>query len=182
MQRKRKYTTSEVCKLDIADVKKTDLGSIAWQSGDNIIFHFRREQVTIIHGTGYRQTISIEYVPSNLGKGELPFFVCPYTGKRSKIIYMIPGSGAFRSRAALKGTIYYPLQACTARYRANTRYFAIKRRLDRLTNKRDALNYNGHPTKRWHTTTSLNNNLMKADRERLAIFTQAYNRNFPACC
>ena len=49
--------------------------------------------VTDIHGvkTDYNYKIEIVTIPSNLGKGEVLYFVCPKSGKRAKVLYSAYG-------------------------------------------------------------------------------------------
>ena len=49
--------------------------------------------------------IELDFVPSNLGKGNIIYFKCPATGKRAKKLYMY--GGYFVHRDACEGVYYY---------------------------------------------------------------------------
>jgi len=65
----------------------------------------------------YDYKIRIAFVGSNLGKGKVPYFICPSTGEKCRILYRAYGSHKWKSRQAFKKTLYYPTQlSCTRDY------------------------------------------------------------------
>lgn len=56
------------------------------------------------NGVPINYRIYIEYVPSNLGIGNVPYFICPQTKKRCRILYAI--GGYFLHREAFNGCMY----------------------------------------------------------------------------
>lgn len=87
---------------------------------------------------------------SNLGKGQLHYFICPITGKRSKQLYLIHGVLAHRN--AFKGC-FYESQLRSKRYREFERIYGGEFELERLYGllykKHFKRYYAGKPTKRY---------------------------------
>ncbi len=65
----------------------------------------RAEALRVVHGD-IVQIFTIQYIKSNLGIGDVPYFVCPETGKLCRKLYFIGGS--FHSRY----TIDYTYSKC----------------------------------------------------------------------
>lgn len=80
----------------------------------------------------YDYQIQLVSVPSNLGKGEVLYFLCPESGKRCRILYCAYGYHKWKSREAYSHRLYYQCQTASKLNYANDRYWAIKRRLERL--------------------------------------------------
>lgn len=93
--------------------------------------------------------ISLMPVPSNLGKGLVWYFLCPYTNKLCRKLYSI--DGYFMHREAVKG--YYEKQIQSKHYRhiENTfgPVFQREKLYDQLYAKHFRKFYNGKPTKRY---------------------------------
>jgi hypothetical protein len=53
----------------------------------------------------YNYRIKIEFVPSNIGKGEVPYLICPITGKKSMKLFFY--QGYFVNRLAINNAYYY---------------------------------------------------------------------------
>jgi hypothetical protein len=100
----------------------------------------------------HKARIDLTTRPSNLGKGDLLFFICPVTGKPCRILYKAYGLPGFISREAYSlrygVSVYYETQSCSKYERFNTKFWALERKLKPLTEKRKALLYAGKPTKR----------------------------------
>ena len=101
-------------------------------------------------------------VPSNLGNGEIWYFLCPNTGKRCRILYCI--GGYFLHREAFRGA-YYDSQIRSKKMRYYDKMFGALYQTDKLY---DELHkpyfkpyYNGQPTKRH---IRINKKLHEADR------------------
>lgn len=122
----------------------------------------------------YDYKIMLTSVPSNLGKGEVLYFLCPETGKRCKILYMAYGSHKWKSRAAYPHRIYYDSQTSAKKSIENDRYWAITKRLEKLEGQRyQKLTYKGQPTKRALLLERLRKEQAYYDRVRWGL------HNFP---
>lgn len=69
--------------------------------------------------------IYLDSVPSNLGKGEVLYFLCPYTLKRCRILYSAYEYHKWQSRMAYEQRLYYESQLSSKMNYANTRYWKI---------------------------------------------------------
>ncbi len=94
--------------------------------------------------------ISIEYVPSNLGKGNMPFFICPQTGKRCRKLYLI--GGYFLHRTAFKHAVYLKQIESKFYRRINKKYgayFDLDKMYHKIYKKHFKTHYNGIETKQY---------------------------------
>ncbi len=91
----------------------------------------------------------IERVPSNLGKGNVLYFICPFTHKKSRILYRAYGSHYFKSREAYNRRIYYDTQLASKLYVLNEKYRTAEAKLEKLymTKRRNQTTFKGQPTK-----------------------------------
>ncbi len=98
----------------------------------------------------YNVTVYLESLPSNLGKGEVWYFICPYTGKRCRILHLI--CGKFIHRSALKSGMYSK-QTHSKKWRKMEKtygcYFDNDKHYKELHSKHFKRYYNGKPTKRY---------------------------------
>ena len=72
-------------------------------SGEFITFGQRPDALKIV-GRDYEQTFLIVYKPSNLGIGEIPFFVCPETGRCFRKLFFVYDE--WRSRYTFEHTYH----------------------------------------------------------------------------
>lgn len=88
-------------------------------------------------------------VPSNLGAGEVWYFLCPNTGKRCRILYSV--GGWFLHRDAFNG-VYYDSQIRSKKMRYYDKMFGPMYQTEKLYNELNKPSfkpyYNGQPTKR----------------------------------
>lgn len=118
----------------------------------------------------YRRFISIESVPSNLGKGEVLYFICPITRKRCRVLYRAYGSEIWKSREAYQNRLYYKSQISSKMDYANDRYWALNRKLDNIYEGENfRLSYDGKPTRSAKYIESLEERQAYWDRQRLRI-------------
>lgn len=93
--------------------------------------------------------ISLVKLPSNLGKGGIWYFLCPYTSKLCRKLYSI--DGYFLHRSAVNG--YYEKQIQSKQYRQLERMFGPvfqrEKLYEQLYTKHFRKFYNGKPTKRY---------------------------------
>lgn len=109
--------------------------------------------IRLIHTLTYQKedcndTIYIEAVPSNLGKGNVLYFICPASGKRCRILYKAYGCPIWKSRQSYYNRIYYPTQQSSKLVYANNRYWQLDEQIEKLKGKRGPGTYRGKPTKR----------------------------------
>lgn len=106
-----------------------------------------------IHTDWHGEKHNIDYiiriigVPSNLGKGENLYFVCPISHKLCKILYSCYWSKYFMSRGAYNHRIYYTSQIFSKKDRVNNRYFELDKTLEGLNEKQIKSHYKGEETK-----------------------------------
>lgn len=117
----------------------------------------------------YDYQIKIARTPSNLGQGELLYFICPETGRRCRTIYRAYGSHIFKHREAYRERIYYPLQLEEHLYRETAKYFNYERKIEKLQEMREASSYDGKPTRRSLRMDRLQAKLWEADIRRWDI-------------
>lgn len=86
--------------------------------------------------------------PSNLGKGNVPFFKCPVSGKPCRKLYMAYGSTIFKSREAYQNRIYYPIQIEGKRSLDNERFWILSKQIKSLEKERFTFTYAGKITRR----------------------------------
>ncbi len=89
-------------------------------------------------------------VPSNLGRGQVPYFLCPHTHKRCRILYF--GGGYFLHREAFPGFMY-ERQTYSSHWRflerAAALAFGCNKIYEELNSKYFKTHYAGKPTKRY---------------------------------
>ena len=133
-------------------------GSFNYKSGASIGVKLIKEGSRYVVELNYYKTIEgekkdISYqvqvvsVPSNLGKGEVYYFLCPFTYKRCKVLYMGYGSLYFKSREAYRHRIYYASQLSSHLDRHNDTYWRLERKLEQLYKKHPKTHYRGKTTR-----------------------------------
>lgn len=135
-------------------------GLISWTNDSNIGFescytnkelYLRLKYTNTNNQTGEKTKhdykIELVQIPSNLGKGDVLYFVCPKTGKKCRILYKCYGSLIWKSREAYQRRIYYNTQICSKLDYHNTRYWDINKELDRLGRTTVKSHYRNKPTR-----------------------------------
>jgi len=115
------------------------------------------------------QRIEMDRVPSNLGRGEVLYFMCPRTGNRARVLYMAHGSKHFLSRTAYTPRIYYATQLSSRYQLHNDKFWTLDRKLDALEGIRRPGTYNGKPTKRAQRMERTWQQWKHADRARWCL-------------
>ena len=170
------YTNSRSRKLDLSWMLKNGYikkdsqvnGLMEWEDGSEASFEsvfyeydkFLRLFYVLTNRKGedtyYDYKIFFDTVPSNLGKGEIIYFLCPECNERARILYMAYGNGKYAHRNYYYNNlglrIYYTSQQTSKYWYANTRYFSVKRRYERLIDELAKVkyrnsHYRGVPTK-----------------------------------
>jgi len=96
----------------------------------------------------FKYRIGITTIPSNLGKGEIPFFICPATRRKCRILYMAYDSDKWFSRNAYNRRIYYRSQLDGSKMKECTIYFHLRDKIDKIRSKKNFHKYHkGQPTK-----------------------------------
>jgi len=100
--------------------------------------------------TDHNYNIHLEAIPSNLGKGEVWYFICPFTGKRCRKLHLIKEK--FMHRSALASGMYSK-QTHSKKWRQMEKvygsYFDRDKLYEELYSKNFTKYYNGKPTKRY---------------------------------
>ncbi|QHT71180.1 GH3 auxin-responsive promoter family protein [Rhodocytophaga rosea] len=183
-------TTNEVCKLELKLLLRDKLiqkgshvtGSLTWTNGSSAIVesvykpdekYVRLKYILTEYHSGkkfeYDYKIQLVVYPSNLGKGEVMYFLCPETGLPCRILYRTYGSHIYKSRNSYKNRIYYSLQTCSKKDRHNSRYWKLDRQLKRLEELRKPTTYKGKPTKRALRVQNLETKQWEADHLRWSL-------------
>jgi hypothetical protein len=119
--------------------------------------------------TEYDYKIWFDEKPSNLGKGNVLYFVCPSTNKNCRILYMAYGVPKFYSRLAYPRRIYHEPQLDPHRWRANTNYFKVDKQIEELDKMRATYTYKGLPTRRAVRLQRLLMKRQELDRKRFSL-------------
>lgn len=115
----------------------------------------------------HKYFIKLDFIPSNLGVGEVPFFLCPKTGNRCRILYKAYGSRIWKSRDAYTKTIFYESQTSSRYSKYNDEYWRLEKEIERLrTQKRWQTHYNGIETRRYKRYKKLVERQNKVDTLR----------------
>lgn len=162
------YNTHESSSLELSFLKKKGLlpstGSLQydlkWGNGNVINVqtncvdgsgYIRLSYTIVDNKTGVKQhynyEIEVVSFPSNLGKGQVSYFICPHTGLKCRILYLAYDSNKWMSRKAYNERIYYPLQQCSKLDKYHVRYQSLKNRLCSDDRKRTNSVYKGQTTK-----------------------------------
>jgi hypothetical protein len=91
--------------------------------------------------------VYFDSVKSNLGIGEVYYFLCPQTFKRCRILYSAYHCEIFKSREAYQHRIYYPSQTLSKRFYAYTRYFNLEEQTEKMYKTKMKKLYKGKITK-----------------------------------
>lgn len=160
-------TTGEAMRLEIGYLLKHGFirkgfhlsGSISWTSGSNIGYHSKfteeDQEIRLVYWnqsysgerTDLDYTIQLTSIPSNLGRGEIWYFVCPFTGRKAKILYKCYGSPYFKCRKAYHNRIYYSGQTSSKLGLSNDKYFELESKLEKLKPLIRKAHYKGKETK-----------------------------------
>lgn len=118
-------------------------------------------------GVAISQRIAVVKRLSNLKKGSLYFFVCPYTSKYVRNLYLPQGVTQFASNCAFKPPIYYESQTHTKYYKPVGQCLHVEQLLERLESARNQSQYNGQETKRSKRIKALINKYNQASEKSL---------------
>lgn len=111
----------------------------------------------------YNYTLGLTAIPSNLGIGQIWYFICPITDKKAKKLYMI--NEVFMHREALlEGFYSSQIQSKKLRVRRKPyKYFDL---INELESKGFTPYYNGLPTRRYK---KIKNELSQINLKELVV-------------
>lgn len=110
--------------------------------------------------------VYFDSMKSNLGKGDVYYFVCPVSNQRCRILYMAYGSEYFKSRLSYRNRIYYNCQASSKRLYATNRYFKLTDKFDKFKETNFRLLYNGKKTRSFMKIEKMAKDINYFDKER----------------
>jgi|LSQX01.3.fsa_nt_gb hypothetical protein len=178
--------TASVCRIDMRDLTRWGVlkhnscsFSMEWTDGSSIWLEVNSSKdgkyivieykLTDFQGDSYnmKYTISLDRIPSNLGRGYIYYFICPKTGKRCRVLYRAYGSYIFRSRDSYPYRLYYPIQTESKNNRKFERVHSIKAKLDKLNvgRKRKQDYFKGKRTKYSFKKKAYMERFVKLDEE-----------------
>lgn len=162
------FTTGEALRIELSYLLRQGFvrkghevsGMLSWTNWDSIgiasTYNNDKKQIRLNYTLTFRNTgekescgqvIQLTTIPSNLGRGEIVYFVCPITGRRARILYKCYGSKIWKSRGAYRNRIYYPSQQCSKHDYHNTRYWALEKELDKCQAISKKKHYQGKETR-----------------------------------
>ena len=107
--------------------------------------------------------VNLVSIPSNLGRGEIPYFQCPQTGKFCRILYL--GDTYFFHREAFSGC-YYQKQVYSHNSRRMIKQYESAFALDKYWEESSKpyfkSHYQGKPTKRYQKLLDLERSMANA--------------------
>lgn len=117
---------------------------------DNIYIRLRYSQKGQIGSQeSFDYKVFIEKMPSNLGKGDVLYFLCPASGERCRVLFKAYDSPIWKSRKAYKNFLYYGSQLSSKLSKANDQYWALEKRIGKIVKEKQlTFYYNGVPTKK----------------------------------
>jgi hypothetical protein len=137
-------------------------GAIEWGNGNSVYVksYYGLDEAYIDLKYKYQDQviehrIKLVLVPSNLGKGDVLYFICPQTHKRCRILYLCDGTPVFKSREAYSKRIYYESQRSSYLQYHNDKYWSYKTKLETLYEKSKKSHYRGKPTRLEHRIEKL---------------------------
>ncbi len=144
-----KPNINKVGSIRWTDSKGVETSSITVQSKINnslkiLIFDYKCNDEK-----SFNYTIPLVTIPSNLGKGKVWYFICPFTYKRCRKLHLIDCH--FIHRTAIRGVYEKQIHSKKWRVLDNTfnDYFKIDDYYQELYSKHFTKYYKGKPTKRY---------------------------------
>ena len=199
-------TISGSCRIDMRFMLRNGcivqgeetLGVLEWTKGQAVQYRCKmttdEKYLQLTYSITNRQGKSSEYdykifideVKSNLGKGTILYFICPESGKRSRILVSAYGEPKFLNREHYQTKyglrVYYGCQQTSKNDYHNTRYFDLKRKVDRLESelneKHRNTHYRGRPTKDQERLTELKIKMEFHNHKRISILEEYSKRAY----
>lgn len=174
-------TTEQVLSLSIAHLQAAGLfdgrdseGTIG--TGDErLLFIYRAQGAGLLWIGGHPYHLAL--VPSNLGRGHLRYFTCPFTHRRTRTLYRPYPHYPFGHRTAFRPAIGYATQLTGRQYHLR-RSFELEEEADQLREQITRWEHRGEPTRRVRRLEAMDE---RAARYRLhAILTNRMFRSVMA--
>ena len=161
-----KLTVKEVYRIELSYliekeyVKKNTVisGLLSWADGSSIQFYSdlttERHYIRLVYRLHSPDQVIdykvyLTYVKSNLGKGMVPYMVCPASGRRCRILYRAFGSPIWKAKQAYSERLYYESQLWSKNQRVYGQWYLVEKRLRELSKGvRNQTTYNGKLTRR----------------------------------
>jgi hypothetical protein len=187
-------TTGEACRIELSYLLKQGYlrkgknisGVLSWTNGSSIQFEsdltsdewfirvaYQNTNSNSGEKTNHDYKIYLTTISSNLGKGEVLYFICPQSGKRCRILYKCYGSLIWKSRNAYMYRIYYDSQVCSKYDYHNTQYWSITKKLERLYKRGRKNHYRGNYTRLMKRVEQLEYKQKYHDKMRWLIVPQS---------
>lgn len=135
--------------------------------------------------TNYDYKIYLTTVLSNLGKGEVLYFICPVSGKKCRVLYKAYGYDRWKSREAYRNRLFYKSQLSSKMNYPNDRYWAITRKLEKIMDEKHLTPmYNGERTRKFKRIEKMREEQERWDHERWLPYTMPLvlrRRMFAGC-
>jgi hypothetical protein len=117
----------------------------------------------------YDYKIYLTERPSNLGIGNILYFICPDSNKLCRILYSCYGSHIWKARESYQNRIYYSGQTSSKLNYFNDRYWQIERTLEKLRQEKKCYYYKNTKTRRLMKIERLEQQKMRFDDLRWTI-------------
>jgi hypothetical protein len=160
-------------------------GTIQWKSGARIGINLFFNDYSATLNLQYTKTdhkgekhdlnynVTIISHPSNLATGRIYYFLCTFSGKRCRILYMGYGSLYFKSREAYRCRIYYASQLSSRLDKHNDKYWNLEHKLEKLGGKRLKTHYRGTKTRKMQRIERLEQQQDYHEQMRWRVFPKA---------
>ncbi len=144
-----KPNINKVGSIRWTDSKGVETSSITVQSKINNSLKVLIIDYKCNNKKSFNYTIPLVTIPSNLGKGKVWYFICPFTYKRCRKLHLIDCH--FIHRTAIRGVYEKQIHSKKWRVLDNTfnDYFKIDDYYQELYSKHFTKYYKGKPTKRY---------------------------------
>ncbi|MFC5410668.1 hypothetical protein ACFPMF_15200 [Larkinella bovis] len=96
----------------------------------------------------FDQVIFLESRISNLGKGNVLYFICPTTATCCRVLYRVDENHIWQGKNAYDTQIYYPLQISSKSQYQNEKYWNMKDSLVEIIREKFTHYYKGIQTRR----------------------------------
>lgn len=153
--RKLGYLRNEELYVSSAPIRWTRGGQVVSSVWVMLVSLPNKTFIEISYRTGdksIKYLVRMESKPSNLGKGQCWYFICPATNKRCRVLYNI--GDYFYSRHAFPSAMYSK-QTESKRWREMRMVYASLETRDQFNEKHARKHYNGQPTRRYRRHIAL---------------------------
>ena len=194
-------TTNEVIRIELSYLLKNkyiEKGCIkqlnlSWTNGSNITvitcYKDDDKYIRLIHTTTNNRTgeskdydykIKLTTIPSNLGIGEIVYFLCPQTGRKARILYKCYGSEIWKSRFSYKTRIYYQSQIASKLNVYNDKFWKLERLIEKIEPTVRKQQYKGKATRLMTRISMLRKKRNKFDELRWQYLPKAVSKDMAA--